>query len=134
MKSISAFSFVTIMFFCVAAQITNAQEKVNRTEQQIKETQANYDGLLADIKNLASSAQEHYKKHVSLSGGGNRFTGWVIPSDVDTTANGTFTAKVEKSKVTIVGFGKVIGNDGKSKIRVTVIVGPKMIESTTINN
>lgn len=132
MKSISIFFFLVMMLFCATNKSTNAQE--NKTPQQIKETQANYDGLIADLKNLASSAQKHYKKSIKLGGGGKSFSGWFIPEAIDTTGNGTFTAKVAKSEVTIVGFGRVIGHDGKNKIRVTLIVGPDKIVSTTINN
>ena len=132
MKSISVFSFFVMMLFCANNQSINAQE--NKTPQQIKETQANYDGLIMDLKNLAALAQKHYKKPIKLGGGGNRFSGWFIPEAVDTTANGMFTAMITKDSVVFVGTGNVIGSDGKNRVRIFMSVYPDIIKSVVTRN
>ena len=136
MKSISTISFVVMMFFCVTAQITNAQEKVNRTEQQqqIEKAQANRDALIADMTNLASLAQQYYRKPTVLGGGGNRFSGWFIPEAIDTTANGMFTAMITKDSVVFVGTGNVIGKDGKKRVQIFMSVYPDIIKSVVTRN
>ena len=136
MKSIRTISFIAIVFFCVAAQITNAQEKVNRTEQlkQIKEAEANRKALIGDMTNLASLAQQHYRKPTALGGGGNMFSGWYIPEAIDTTVNGMFTAIIYKDSVKFAGTGNIIGSDGKYKVRIFMVVDPNKVKSViTVN-
>ncbi|MEG8946655.1 hypothetical protein [Rosettibacter firmus] len=97
-------------------------------------TQANRDAVIADLTNLASLAQQYYRKPTALGGGGNAFTGWTIPAQLDTTGNGVYTATVGAQSVTLVGVGNETGNDGSNPVRVTMVVGPTRITSTTINN
>lgn len=97
-------------------------------------TQANRDAVIADCTNLASLAQQYYRKPTALGGGGNTFTGWTIPGQLDTTGNGTYTATVAAQSVTIVGVGTETGNNGTSDVQATMVVGPNAITSTTINN
>ena len=68
------------------------------------------DGIVSDCTNLGAMAQQFYKKPVSMGGGGNAFsdvnghpTGWTIPTNLDTTANGTYVADVTDQLVTITG-------------------------------
>ncbi len=96
-------------------------------------TQANRDAVIADLTNLASLAQQYYRKPTALGGGGNSFTGWTIPTQLDTTGNGTYTVTVAAQSVTLVGVGNETGNDGENPVRVTMEVGPTSI-STEINN
>lgn len=97
-------------------------------------SQANRDGVIADLTNLASLAQQHYRKPTALGGGGNAFTGWTVPAALDTTGNGTYTVTVAAQSVTLVGTGNEKGNNGTSSVKATMIVGPNSITSTTINN
>jgi len=97
-------------------------------------TQANRDAVIADLTNLASLAQQYYRKPTALGGGGNSFTGWTIPAQLDTTGNGTYTATVSAQSVTLVGVGNETGNNGSTPVQVTMVVGPTRITSTTINN
>ena len=97
-------------------------------------SQANRDATIADLTNLASLAQQYYRKPTALGGGGNTFTGWTIPASIDTTGNGTYAATVAAQTVTIVGTGNEKGNNGTGKVQVTMVVGPDKITSTTINN
>jgi hypothetical protein len=104
-------------------------------------SQANRDAVIADLTNLASMAQQYYRKPQALGGGGNTFTGtgtgavaWAVPTAIDTTGNGVYTATVAAQSVTLVGTGNENGNNGTGKVQVTMIVGPDKITSTTIDN
>ena len=97
-------------------------------------SQANRDGVISDLTNLASLAQQHYRKPTALGGGGNAFTGWTIPAALDTTGNGTYSVTVAAQTVTLVGTGNEKGNNGTSAVKATMIVGPNSITSTAINN
>ncbi len=97
-------------------------------------SQANRDGVIADLTNLASLGQQWYRKPTALGGGGNTFTGWTVPGALDTTGNGTYVATVAAQTVTLVGTGTEKGNNGTSAVKVTMVVGPNSITSTTINN
>ena len=98
-------------------------------------SQANTDAVIADLTNLASLAQQYYRKPTALGGGGNAFTGWTVPSTLDTTGNGTYTATVNSAtQVTIVGNGNENGTKvPTAKVKVTMVVAPDQITSTTIN-
>ncbi|MFA7418102.1 MAG: hypothetical protein WCZ90_00350 [Melioribacteraceae bacterium] len=103
-------------------------------------SQANRDAVISDLTNLASLAQQFYRKPTALGGGGNTFDpggtldAWEIPGSIDTTGNGTYTATVTATKVTLVGTGNEKGNDGTAKVKVTMEVGADRITSTTIDN
>ncbi len=81
-------------------------------------------------------AQQYYKKRTSMGGGGNTFTcvsGWPIPTDLDSTANGTNTAVVNAQQVTITGAGTEVGNDGSNPVRARGVVGPSSITVSVTN-
>ncbi len=94
---------------------------------------ANRDAVIADLNNIGAYAQQYYRKPKSLGGGGNTFTGFTIPPSLATTGNGTYTATVGATVVTIVGTGTETGNDGKTKVKATAVVTPDNI-TVTINN
>lgn len=96
-------------------------------------SQANRDGVIADLTNLASLAQQWYRKPTALGGGGNTFTGWTVPAAIDTTGNGVYTATVTASSVTLIGTGNEKGNNGTSAVKVTMTVGSNTFTSV-INN
>ncbi len=99
--------------------------------------QANRDGLIADLTNLASMSQQFYRKPTALGGGGNTFTGgagWSIPGNLASTGNGSYTATVAAQTVTLVGTGNETGDNGSSAVKVTMYVNPAAIDSTIINN
>ena len=97
-------------------------------------TSSNRDAVISDLTNLASMAQTFYRKPTALGGGNNTFTGWDVPAQLDTTGNGTYSASVAAQAVTLTGLGNQTGNDGSAKVKVTMIVGPNTITSTTVNN
>lgn len=98
-------------------------------------SQANQDAVIADLTQLASMAQQHYRKPTALGGGGNTFTGWDIPGSLDTTGNGTYAATVGAQSVTLTGTGNEKGTvHPANKVKVTMVVGPSSITSTTVND
>ncbi len=46
------------------------------------------DTIVSEGVNLGAMAQQYYKKPVALGGGGNNFTGFTIPSRLDSTQAG----------------------------------------------
>ncbi len=94
---------------------------------------ANRDAVIADLNNIGAYAQQYYRKPSSMGGGGNSFTGWTIPPSLTKTGNGTYTATVGATVVTLVGTGNEVGNDGKNKVKATAVVTPTGI-TVTINN
>jgi Tfp pilus assembly protein PilE len=95
---------------------------------------ANRDAVIADLTNLTSMAQQYYRKPTALGGGNRTFTGWSLPSSLDTTGNGVYTVTIAAQSVTLTGTGNETGNNGTSAVKVTMILGPDAISSTTINN
>jgi hypothetical protein len=95
---------------------------------------SNRDGVVSDLNNLGAMAQQFYKKPVSMGGGGNTFTGFELPTELDSTANGSYTAGfvVAAQSVTIVGYGTENGTNG-SKIQHTATVSPTSITVVKTN-
>ncbi len=94
---------------------------------------ANRDAVISDLNNIGSFAQQYYRKPTALGGGGNSFTGFTIPPSLTQTGNGTYTATVGATVVTIVGTGNETGNDGSTKVKCTAVVTQDNI-TVTINN
>ena len=96
-------------------------------------TAANRDGVISDLNNLSAMGQQYYKKPTSMGGGGNAFTGWSIPTGLDSTANGTYSVVVAASSLTITGTGTEIGNDGSTEVQATATVTANTI-GVAVNN
>ena len=122
------------MLFCATSQTTTAQEKVRRTQQQFKTAQISRDALISELKNLAALAQQYYREPTGLGGGGKRFSGWFIPEAIETTKNGVFNAIVTNDTVVLSGIGHAIGNDGRKKVRIIMVVYPNKIKSVKVYN
>ncbi len=105
-------------------------------------SQSNRDAVIADLTNIASMAQQHFRKPAALGGGGGAFdaskngTAWTVPATLVRTPNmsADVAATVTATSVTLVGVGTENGNDGATKVKVTMVVGADAITSTTINN
>ena len=87
---------------------------------------SNRDGVVSDLNNLGAMAQQYYKKPSSMGGGSNTFTGWTLPAELDTTANGFYVATVNAQSVSIVGTGNE-NNDSGNKIKHTATISPTSI-------
>ncbi len=97
-------------------------------------TNANRDGVISDLNNLGAMAQQYYKKPTSMGGGGNEFTGWTIPTGLDSTANGTYAPPtVTTTTVTIVGTGTEPGTTPPAAVQATCVVTATTI-NVTVNN
>jgi Tfp pilus assembly protein PilE len=92
---------------------------------------SNRDGVVADLTNLGTMAQQYYKKPTAMGGGGNSFTDWTIPTHTDTTPNGVYLATISDQSITLVGTGNEL-NAG-SPIQHTATITPGAI-SVTMNN
>ena len=82
---------------------------------------ANRDAVTSDLANLASMAQQHYRRPGAMGGGNNSFDGtrggtrWIIPVQLQTTANGVYSVTITggfigPDSVVIVGVGTEPGN------------------------
>lgn len=91
------------------------------------------DPVISDMMQLAVMVQQYYRKPAALGGGGNSFTNWVIPESLaNRSPNGTYSAKVETEKVTLVGLSKTTKKDGKP-LKVTMVVTKDSIAETTVD-
>jgi len=85
------------------------------------------DGVVSDCTNLGAMAQQYFKKPVSMGGGGNDFTGFVVPTNLASTANGTYSASGQSAtNCTITGTPPVVSGYGW---HVTTTVTPTTITS-----
>jgi hypothetical protein len=93
------------------------------------------DALITDLRLIASLAHMYYLRP-TLTGKNKNFIGWKVPSNLIHTKNITSVkvGSVTQDSITLVGYGSETGKDGASKVRVTMVIGPKDITSTTINN
>lgn len=84
--------------------------------------EANKDAVIADNMNIAALAQQHYKKPSSMGGGNNSFAGFTIPTNLQSTANGTYTVGTGTStSIVITGKGNVQNSAGKVYQVVTTV-------------
>ncbi len=108
---------------------------------------ANKDAVASDLANLASMAQQFYRRPSSMGGGNNTFTGWAIPGALDTTANGVYTVTVAAQTVTIIGVGSEEGDDpaftnghanqngvSAGRVQIQHVVNPSGAPAVTVQN
>ncbi len=88
--------------------------------------------LVNESHNIGSIAISYFKKPIMMGGGGKRFTGWKIPSALQSTVNGSYSAQVSASNVVITGTGTEVVTDGDS-IKVQTTVTGNEINSIIIN-
>ena len=96
-------------------------------------SQANNDAVVADLTNLASLAQQYYRKPVALGGGGNSFAGYAIPGQLATTGNGTYSIKTagDATSITFTGVGNEKGTkDPTGSVTVDMLVKADSIRAT----
>ncbi|GMR24993.1 MAG: hypothetical protein BMS9Abin39_0267 [Ignavibacteria bacterium] len=88
--------------------------------------------LVNESHNIGSIAISYYKRPTMIGGGGNTFTGWKIPSALQATVNGSYSAQVSANNVVITGTGTEVVTDGDS-IKVQTTVTGNEINSIIIN-
>lgn len=89
------------------------------------------DGIVSDLNNLGSMAQQYYKKPVAMGGGGNTFTGWTIPTKLATTPNATYVLTTGAQTITIVGTGFMKGNSGSTIVGTATVTADSLGASIT---
>jgi Tfp pilus assembly protein PilE len=90
---------------------------------------ANRDAVTNDLVNLASRAQQFYRRPIALGGGGGSFTNLNSMALLTKTSgssmvngNGTYTLTTGTSSITLTGHGTETGNDGTTPVSVTMLV------------
>jgi hypothetical protein len=61
------------------------------------------DAIVSDCTTIGAMAQQYYRKPVAMGGGGNTFTGFVIPTKLANTPNGSYGAAVTAQSITLTG-------------------------------
>jgi hypothetical protein len=79
------------------------------------------DLLINEGMTVANNAREYFHKPATYGGGGYSFAGWQIPSQMLTSANGSYTATVNSDNVEIVGTGNELVS-GTDLVEVQFIV------------
>jgi type II secretory pathway pseudopilin PulG len=64
---------------------------------------ANSDALINDMMNIAAHADQYRIRPESMGGGGGSFDGYLLPTRLEETGNGTFTAVGAVGVLTVVG-------------------------------
>jgi hypothetical protein len=90
------------------------------------------DLLINEGMNVATNAREYYHKPLGYGGGGFSFTGWQIPSQMLTSANGSYTATVTATSVEINGVGNELVS-GTDYVEVKFTVTKDSIVTTVIH-
>jgi hypothetical protein len=79
------------------------------------------DLLINEGINVCNNAIAYFRKPSTYGGGQNSFTGWVIPSEMLTSANGSYVATVAPDKVEITGTGnEVVAGTDMVEVKFTV--------------
>lgn len=96
---------------------------------------ANRDAVISDLTTLAAMAQQHYRKPTAMGGGGNKFTGWSVPSSLLRTANmsADVNPSITATLVTLVATSTESGADG-DPFTVTMKVSKNKIDTTYFSN
>ena len=90
-------SFVSV-FIILGITFTNCSSseyicfKVKKSELMPDSLELSMDSLIVGGLKFATLAQRYYSKPVTMGGGGNSFAGFVVPVNLISTANGTYTA------------------------------------------
>ncbi|MDQ7817788.1 MAG: hypothetical protein RDU14_12255 [Melioribacteraceae bacterium] len=83
--------------------------------------EAKRNNVTNELVNLGALAQQYYMKPQALGGGSRSFTGWNIPTELVTTANGHYTCTVFSDSVVLIGVGnEVVTNNDSVTVKLTV--------------
>lgn len=111
---------------------------------------AGRDQVISQLTNLASKAQQYYKKPTSLGGGNNAFDSFALAASEDSSSVGTFdvsnslpsgtasvapnnTAATTGQTLYIQGSGFDNGNDGTNPVKAYTVVTPTTITTHVLN-
>ena len=66
--------------------------------------QANKDGIINDLNNLAANAYQYRIRPTTMGGGGGSYVGYVVPTKLQTNSNGLYTTtSVAAASITFQG-------------------------------
>lgn len=111
---------------------------------------ANRDAVVNDLNNLASRAQQYWRKPAEMGGGNRSFLDFALDARDTGNANGSYSllasvpsgvlyAAGNNVKTTaiaelyIVGCGKENGNDPTGRVKVYTHVWPDSVKATVLN-
>lgn len=83
--------------------------------------EANNNAVIADLNNLAAMAISYAKKPASMGGGAGTFTGFTVPTNLASNANGTYTSDAGAGPVVFTGTG-VEGGVWKTTVTVAGVI------------
>jgi len=98
---------------------------------QASAAEAKRNNVVNELVNLAAHAQQYYQRPTALGGGSRAFSGWQIPHELRTTANGSYEATIESQRVILIGTGNEVVT-GTDSVKVQLIVFPSQYETTII--
>lgn len=90
------------------------------------------DLLINEGMTVANNAREYFHKPKTYGGGGYSFTDWQIPSQLLTSANGSYTATVSANSVEIIGTGNELVS-GTDMVEVRFIVTGDSIQTFIVH-
>ncbi len=95
--------------------------------------------IINDCITLATMAQQHYKKPLSIGGGGNTFDGssggtkWTVPNSMVENADGRFYInEIKPQSVELIAVGNEVVT-GKDSVKIKMVVTPTSYTTTIIN-
>lgn len=95
--------------------------------------------LINDCITLATFAQQHYKKPLSIGGGGNTFDGssggtkWTVPNSMIENADGRFYVKeIKPQSLELRGVGNEVVT-GTDSVEIKMVVTPTSYTTTIIH-
>jgi hypothetical protein len=81
---------------------------------------SNKDSIITEITNLATISLQYYKKPALMAGGGRSFTNWQIPTQLDTSTNGTYTISQATNNQLILIGNPIQGSGYTWSVRGTI--------------
>ena len=79
------------------------------------------DAVVSDCTNLGAMAQQYFRKPTAMGGGSNSFAGYTIPTQLATTANGTYVTTGTPDASSCVITGTPTSSAGYSWTIVTTV-------------
>ncbi len=94
---------------------------------------SNRDAISNDLVNIASKAQEYFRRPSMLGGGGGSFRGYILPPTRN-NADGAFAiSSLSPASVDIMGTGIEIGYDAENPVKVVIKVTADSVNVVEIN-
>jgi len=94
---------------------------------------ANRDAVVNDLNNLASKAQQYWRKPAEMAGGNRSFLNFALDTRDTANANGSYSVNVTADMVLITGVGKEIGNDKTTGVKVIDTVYADRVGAKVLN-